>query len=156
MPDIENSDSDEDTTYETDSKNKKYTHKRSLDLKENTRNKKRRADISIDREVIEVNPNLFSFDTTERTDISVDKEDAKINPSPFSLNTTRKDDVYLALAEKIFVKCSNTKDKKRAWDKRFFCVYCSKPYPKIARHFKDSHKYESEVAKFNLLTNTKF
>ena len=46
---------------------------------------------------------------------------------------------------KIKVKCSNTKNGKRAWDKRHFCVYCERPYFKIARHLEDKHKKELEV-----------
>ena len=52
---------------------------------------------------------------------------------------------------KIFVKCSNTKDKKRAWDKRHYCLYCCKPYLKIVRHLESCHKGEEEVERLILL-----
>jgi len=47
----------------------------------------------------------------------------------------------------IYVKSSNNENKKRAWDKRYFCVYCKKPFFKIARHLESKHKSEAEVSK---------
>ena len=49
------------------------------------------------------------------------------------------------LVTSIFVKPSNTKDKKRAWDKRYVCVFCQKSLPKLPRHLENKHKGESEV-----------
>lgn len=36
---------------------------------------------------------------------------------------------------------------KRVYNKRHFCVYCSKPYAKMARHLEHAHHNETEVAK---------
>ena len=58
-------------------------------------------------------------------------------------------------AEKITVKCSSKNGKSRVWDKRYCCVYCEKPYAKIARHFEDKHKTEADVAKLIDLIPTK-
>ena len=55
------------------------------------------------------------------------------------------------LVKSIFVKPSNTKDKKRAWDKRHVCVFCQKSFPKLPRHLEDKHKGESEVMKMKAL-----
>ena len=55
------------------------------------------------------------------------------------------------LVKSIFVKPSNTKDKKRAWDKRHVCVFCQKSFPKLPRHLEDKHKGESEDMKMKPL-----
>ncbi|KAJ8022236.1 hypothetical protein HOLleu_39660 [Holothuria leucospilota] len=36
--------------------------------------------------------------------------------------------------------------KKRKWDKKHFCVFCCKPYSKIAQHLESAHDGEMEVA----------
>ena len=36
------------------------------------------------------------------------------------------------LVNSIFVKPSNTKDKKRAWDKCHMCVFCQNRFPKLS------------------------
>ena len=51
----------------------------------------------------------------------------------------------------IFVKSSNTKDGKRAWDKRHFCVYCKQGKAKMARHLEDVHGGEPAVKRLSLL-----
>lgn len=45
----------------------------------------------------------------------------------------------------VFVKCSNKNDGKRAWDKRYDCVFCGKLFPKLPRHLEDMHSNEGEV-----------
>lgn len=50
-------------------------------------------------------------------------------------------------SDKIFVKSSNNIKGKRAWDKRYACVYCEKRFPKLPRHFSTMHTDESEVKK---------
>ena len=53
------------------------------------------------------------------------------------------------------MKSSSTKDKKRGWDKRYFCVFCEKAFLKITRHLEDIHKSETEVARLiNLAVNS--
>lgn len=56
--------------------------------------------------------------------------------------------------EEIYVKSSNKRGGKRAWDKKYYCVYCFQPYAKIARHFEDKHSRESEVDKMIKLAPT--
>ena len=90
--------------------------------------------------------------------VSTDTEDTelvtrrKITVLPLLLNSLERGSDNSASQLQIFVKSSNTKNNKRAWDKRHFCVYCGKPYPKIARHFEDRHESEADVTKLNSLT----
>ncbi len=46
-------------------------------------------------------------------------------------------------------KCANS--NKRKWDRRSYCVYCLKPYPKLARHILPAHKTEAKVKDFAAL-----
>ena len=55
---------------------------------------------------------------------------------------------------KITVKCSNNTSTSRSWDKKYYCVYCEKPYSKIPRHLEDKHKSETAVVKLLNLTPT--
>ncbi|KAL1005187.1 hypothetical protein UPYG_G00055690 [Umbra pygmaea] len=43
--------------------------------------------------------------------------------------------------------CSKTKDGKRLYDKKHFCIYCMKPNSKIARHLERQHGHEVDVAR---------
>lgn len=36
---------------------------------------------------------------------------------------------------------------KRVYDKRHYCLYCSKPYAKMARHLEHAHEDKSDVAR---------
>ncbi|XP_034149923.1 uncharacterized protein LOC106023908 isoform X2 [Esox lucius] len=43
--------------------------------------------------------------------------------------------------------CSKTKDGKRLYDKKHFCIYCMKPNSKISRHLERKHGDEEDVAR---------
>ncbi len=46
---------------------------------------------------------------------------------------------------------TKSNSNKRKWDRRNYCVYCLKPYPKLARHILAVHKTEAEVKDFACL-----
>lgn len=46
----------------------------------------------------------------------------------------------------MYINIATTKDDKRVYDKKNSCYYCSKEYPKIARHLQHVHGKQSEVA----------
>ena len=60
-----------------------------------------------------------------------------------------------AVRKEIIVKSSNTVDKKRAWDKRNYCLYCEKPFAKVARHLEDIHSKEAAVMAIMALQKSK-
>ncbi|KAL1005200.1 hypothetical protein UPYG_G00055880 [Umbra pygmaea] len=43
--------------------------------------------------------------------------------------------------------CSKTKDGKRLYDKKHFCIYCMKPNSKISRHLERKHGNEVDVVR---------
>ncbi|XP_074540059.1 uncharacterized protein LOC141806728 isoform X2 [Halichoeres trimaculatus] len=47
----------------------------------------------------------------------------------------------------IVVSACQKKDGKRVYNKRHYCLYCSKPYAKMARHLESAHKSKPDVAK---------
>lgn len=49
--------------------------------------------------------------------------------------------------EVIVQKCKKKKGGGRVYNKRHYCLYCSKPYAKIARHLDQKHSNEEEVAR---------
>nr|XP_029135785.1 zinc finger MYM-type protein 4-like [Labrus bergylta] len=53
----------------------------------------------------------------------------------------------------IEVKTCSNKTNKRIYDKKSYCLYCEKPYGKIARHLLQKHSDRAEVAK--VLTHNK-
>ncbi|XP_069102076.1 uncharacterized protein [Argopecten irradians] len=54
--------------------------------------------------------------------------------------------------EGITVKlCSLNEKGKKIWDKKHYCLYCSKPFSKLPRHLETMHKDESEVIKLRSL-----
>ncbi|XP_060916511.1 uncharacterized protein LOC132991681 [Labrus mixtus] len=48
---------------------------------------------------------------------------------------------------RIEVKTCSNKTNQRIYDKKSYCLYCEKPYGKIARHLLQSHSDRAEVAK---------
>lgn len=46
-----------------------------------------------------------------------------------------------------FVKRSTHKNGKRCWDKRHFCIYCTKPFAQLPKHWQRKHKTEPEIKK---------
>ena len=78
-----------------------------------------------------------------------------VNNGKFKPKMTSSPEKSEILDRKIYVKCSNTNDKKRAWDKKHYCVYCQQPYFKLPRHFEDKHKSEEEVVRLIALQYTK-
>ncbi|XP_032382955.1 uncharacterized protein LOC116696235 [Etheostoma spectabile] len=49
--------------------------------------------------------------------------------------------------DSIVVRSCHNIGRKRVYDKRHYCLYCSKPYAKMARHLEASHETKSDVAK---------
>ncbi|XP_073697250.1 uncharacterized protein [Garra rufa] len=47
----------------------------------------------------------------------------------------------------VVVSAYQKRGVSRVYNKRHYCVYCSKPYAKMARHLESSHAKESDVAK---------
>ncbi|XP_050965197.1 uncharacterized protein rnf214 isoform X2 [Labeo rohita] len=47
----------------------------------------------------------------------------------------------------VVVSAYQKKGVNRVYNKRHYCLYCSKPYAKMARHLESSHAKESDVAK---------
>ncbi|KAM9762562.1 uncharacterized protein ACNS7B_004605 isoform 1-T1 [Menidia menidia] len=47
----------------------------------------------------------------------------------------------------VFVRAPHKRDGIRVYDKKHYCLYCSKPYPKIARHLEHAHENKPDVAK---------
>ena len=80
----------------------------------------------------------------------------KISDSkPASDLVDKTDCANLSPTPTITVKSSNNTRHSRAWDKRYYCVYCEKPFAKIPRHLEDRHKSEADVAKLITLIPTK-
>jgi len=48
----------------------------------------------------------------------------------------------------VSVQISHNEKGKRNWDKKQYCLYCEKAYPKLPRHLAQKHSSESEVAQF--------
>ncbi|XP_017337869.1 uncharacterized protein LOC108273236 [Ictalurus punctatus] len=44
-------------------------------------------------------------------------------------------------------KTEKTEDGRRVYNKKHYCLFCSKPFSKIARHLEDIHSKEEEVSK---------
>ncbi|XP_029982921.1 uncharacterized protein LOC115413918 [Sphaeramia orbicularis] len=51
------------------------------------------------------------------------------------------------MMDTVVVGVSQKKDGHRVYNKRHYCLYCSKPYAKMARHLESAHNNVSEVAK---------
>ncbi|XP_026128616.1 uncharacterized protein LOC113109184 [Carassius auratus] len=47
----------------------------------------------------------------------------------------------------IVVSAYQKRDGARVYNKRHYCLYCSKPYAKMARHLESSHENKSDVAR---------
>lgn len=47
----------------------------------------------------------------------------------------------------IIINAHSNKKRKRVYDKRHYCLYCSAPYAKMARHLEKSHANISDVAR---------
>ncbi|XP_016142227.1 uncharacterized protein [Sinocyclocheilus grahami] len=47
----------------------------------------------------------------------------------------------------VVVSAYQKKGVSRVYNKRHYCLYCCKPYAKMARHLESSHAHESDVAK---------
>lgn len=45
------------------------------------------------------------------------------------------------------VSAYQNKNGKRIYDKRQYCLYCQKPYAKMARHLEHAHQNKTDVAK---------
>ena len=86
---------------------------------------------------------------------------ATVVDKPQSLTLTNSNDTKKCgsheehdLTTIVVCKTSNIK-RKRKWDKYQSCVYCCGKKAKLARHFKDMHAEESEVAEILSLTYAK-
>ncbi|XP_039677045.1 uncharacterized protein LOC120571949 isoform X2 [Perca fluviatilis] len=49
--------------------------------------------------------------------------------------------------DRVVVSSCHNKGGKRVYDKRHYCLYCSKPYAKMARHLESAHENKPDVAK---------
>ncbi|XP_026187046.1 uncharacterized protein LOC113144933 isoform X2 [Mastacembelus armatus] len=49
--------------------------------------------------------------------------------------------------DSIVVSVSQKRNGNRVYDKRHYCLYCSKPYAKMARHLETAHGTKADVAK---------
>ncbi|KAK1889492.1 Cell wall alpha-13-glucan synthase mok12 [Dissostichus eleginoides] len=49
--------------------------------------------------------------------------------------------------QSIVVGASQKKDGIRVYNKRHYCLYCSRPYAKMARHLEKAHEDKADVAK---------
>ncbi|KAF0027019.1 hypothetical protein F2P81_019760 [Scophthalmus maximus] len=49
--------------------------------------------------------------------------------------------------DSVVVNGSQKKNTNRVYDKRHYCLYCSKPYAKMARHLEHAHNDKCDVAK---------
>ncbi|XP_049327921.1 uncharacterized protein LOC125787558 [Astyanax mexicanus] len=52
-----------------------------------------------------------------------------------------------SISNSVVVSACKKRGGKRVYDKRHYCVYCLKPFAKMARHLQGAHKNESDVAK---------
>ncbi|XP_063042777.1 uncharacterized protein LOC134437210 isoform X2 [Engraulis encrasicolus] len=81
-----------------------------------------------------------------------DDEPAKVRRSVPSVATrtcaSSSESTPQALTDESIVVMSVQKntDGSRVYNKKHFCIFCSKPYSKIARHLEHKHKQEAEVA----------
>ncbi|XP_019740045.1 uncharacterized protein LOC109524538 [Hippocampus comes] len=50
------------------------------------------------------------------------------------------------ISDSVFVRAYQKRSQKRAYSKRHYCLYCSKPYAKMARHLESAHQDKSDVA----------
>ncbi|XP_049446940.1 uncharacterized protein LOC125897585 [Epinephelus fuscoguttatus] len=67
---------------------------------------------------------------------------------PPSKNVTARDpNAHGGDQHNIKVKMSSNTALKRVYDKRNYCLYCERPYAKMARHLKQKHSDKVEVAK---------
>lgn len=50
-------------------------------------------------------------------------------------------------AASFFVQPSTHKNGRRSWDKKHFCIYCTKPFTKLPKHWEQKHKTEPDIKK---------
>ncbi|XP_051285298.1 uncharacterized protein LOC127379576 isoform X6 [Dicentrarchus labrax] len=51
------------------------------------------------------------------------------------------------MTDSIVVRASKKRNGNRVYNKRHYCLYCRKPYAKMARHLESAHQDKSDVAK---------
>ena len=102
----------------------------SLKLKPTTRK-------SLDYSPSDCSPMLCDS-TTPNVDINSSTCDITADEKPCS-SQDPNDDVVVGAFQK--------SDGKRVYNKRHYCVYCSKPYAKMARHLESIHNNKMDVAK---------
>ncbi|XP_061767061.1 uncharacterized protein si:ch211-195b21.5 isoform X2 [Nerophis ophidion] len=77
---------------------------------------------------------------------TVDHMDLDINSITPDVTVTEEPCSSLETIDTVVVCAPLKKHGKRVYNKRHYCLYCSKPYAKMARHLESAHKNRLEVA----------
>lgn len=66
---------------------------------------------------------------------------------PTFISESARSDEEPCSSQTLVVSATQKKGGKRVYDKRHYCLYCSKPYAKMARHLEHIHEDKCDVAK---------
>ncbi|XP_056113847.1 uncharacterized protein LOC130103414 [Rhinichthys klamathensis goyatoka] len=90
---------------------------------------------------------LDELDMNESASVSSPDCDTTTSDKMHSLTSKTSETVEEPSSDCVFVNAYQKRDGGRVYNKRHYCLYCSKPYAKMARHLESSHANTSDVAR---------